>query len=268
MLLSTIKNERNFEPYVYYCAIDKNIKVGTRAGPIKRDVFLIETCIRGKGTIIINDKELHITPRSAYFLFPGDIVTHVNDDPQTREGYYCAVEGVQLERVLKRMGITSESPFAPPEAFDEINRHLMELYLTRDENDLGADMRRTSHIYGVLGALLKECEQTTKNYWLNKAIGFMETNYYADVSVATLAAEVGLERSYFSTLFKNETGMSPYAYLTKLRIRKAKSLMKEESFSIGEIAFAVGIDPQNFARIFKRETGKSPKEYIAGRESN
>ena len=261
MLLSKIKNERNFEPYVYYCAIDKNIKQGTRSGPIKRDVFLIESCIRGYGTIIINNKEFHITPRSAYFLFPGDIVTHVNDDPKTREGYYCAVEGVQIERVLKRMGITSESPFVPPEAFDAVNLHLMELYNTRDEDDLGADMRRTSHIYAILGAVLKECEQTTKNYWLNKAIGFMETNYHTDVSVTTLAAEVGLERSYFSTLFKAEMGMSPYAYLTKLRIKKAKSLIREDSFSIGEIAFAVGLDPQNFARIFQRETGISPREY-------
>ena len=89
----------------------------------------------------------------------------------------------------------------------------------------------------------------------------METNYHTDVSVSTLASEVGLERSYFSTLFKEEMGMSTYANLTKLRIKKAKSLIKEDCFSIGEIAFAVGLDPQNFARIFQRETGKSPREY-------
>ncbi len=261
MLLGGMKNERDFEPFVYYCAIDKNIKQGSKCGPIKRDVFLIETCMRGSGTIIINDKEFHITARTAYFLFPGDIVKHVNDEPETREGYYCAVDGIQLERVLKRVGITSDAPFAPSWAFDEINARVKELYLTRNDSDPGADMRRTAHIYGILGALLKECEQTPKNHWLNKVLGFIETNYHTDISVAKLAAEAGLERSYFSTLFKAEMGMSPYAYLTELRIKKAKSLIKEESFSIGEIAFAVGLDPQNFARIFQRETGLSPKKY-------
>ena len=261
MSLDRTKNKRNFEPFVYYCAVDKNIKQGSKCGPIKRDVFLIETCVRGGGTIIINDKEFHITPRTAYFLFPGDIVKHVNDEPETREGYYCSVDGIQLERVLKRVGITSDSPFAPSRAFDEINAHVKALYVTRDESDPGADMRRTAHIYSILGALLRECEQTPKNYWLGKVIGFIETNYHTDISVATLASEAGLERSYFSTLFKAEMGMSPYAYLTELRIKKAKALMKEKSFSIGEIAFAVGIDPQNFARIFQRELGMTPKEY-------
>ena len=261
MLLDRIKNERNFEPFVYYCAIDKNIKQGTKHGPVKRDVFLIETCVRGGGKIIINDKEFHIGAGSAYFLFPGDIVKHVNDEPKTREGYFCSVDGIQMERVLKRVGITSDSPFAPPRAFDEINAHMKELYLTRDDSDPGADMRRTAHIYSILGALLKECEQTPKNYWLSKVIGFIETNYHTDISVAKLASVAGLERAYFSTRFKSEMGISPYSYLTELRIKKAKALIAEKNFTIGEIAFAVGLEPQNFARIFQRETGISPSRY-------
>ena len=89
----------------------------------------------------------------------------------------------------------------------------------------------------------------------------METNYHNDISVTTLANEIGLERSYFSTVFKAKTGVSPYAYLTSLRIKKAVSLMKEGWLTTGEIASAVGLDPQNFARIFQREHGMSPRQY-------
>ena len=261
MSIDTIKNEYNFEPVVYYCGIDKDLPPGARCGPVRRDVFLIESCAKGYGTIIINDREFPITPRSCYFLLPGDTVTHLTDKTEPREGYYCALEGVRLENVLRMVGINSKKPFAPSELFDEIHEHLMKLYLTRGESDPGSEMRRLAHIYSILGSLLKNGVQSDSNYWFHKAIGFMETNYHNNISVATLANEVGLERSYFSTVFKDKTGVSPYAYLTSLRIKKAVSLMKEGRLTTGEIASAVGLDPQNFARIFQREQGKSPREY-------
>ena len=256
-----LKNEHNYEPVVLCCGIDKDIKPGTRCGPVRRDIFLIESCKKGYGTIIINGREFPITPRSCYFLFPGDIVTHVTDDKEPREGYYCAVEGEAIGRVLHRMGISSESPFARAESFDEIYSHLETLYLTRDEADPGADMRRMAHVYAILSELLRFGDGKDKNRWVQKAIGYMEMNYHTDISVSALANEVGLERTYFSTMFKEQTGVSPHAYLTRLRVKKAISLITSGAFSMGEIATAVGLDPQNFARIFQRETGKSPKEY-------
>ena len=159
------------------------------------------------------------------------------------------------------MGISSESPFARGESFDEIYSHLETLYLTRDEADPGADMRRMAHVYAILSELLRFGDGKDKNRWVQKAIGYMEMNYHTDISVSALANEVGLERTYFSTMFKEQTGVSPHAYLTRLRVKKAISLITSGAFSMGEIATAVGLDPQNFARIFQRETGKSPKEY-------
>ncbi len=254
-------SEHRFEPVVYYCGIDKNLDPGARYGPVTRDVFLVECCHTGYGKIIINNREFSITPRSCYFLFPGDTVTHFADETNPREGYWCAIEGLQVSSALKKAGINSTAPFAPPEVFDEIYSHVENLYLTRDETDLGADLRRTSHLYSILGALLRKGEVTDKNAWVQKAIGFMETNYPDNITVSSLASEIGLERSYFSTLFKSQTGVSPYAYLTYLRVKKAASLIKEGSYSMSEIAEAVGFDSQNFARIFRREIGVTPKEY-------
>lgn len=254
-------SERRLEPVVYYCGIDKNIMPGARYGPIKRDVFLVETCVHGYGAIIINGVEFKITPRSCYFLFPGDTVTHVTDEKEPREGYWCAIEGLQIANALNRAGVSSSAPFAPSEVFDEINAHVEDLYKTREENDLGADLRRTAHIYGILGALLRTENAKNKNAWVQKAIGYMETSYHEQITVATIAAAIGLDRSYFSTLFKSQTGMSPHAYLTYIRIKKAASLIKEQDFSMAEIAEAVGLDVPNFARLFKREVGITPREY-------
>lgn len=254
-------SKHRFEPVVYYCGIDKDLKPGASYGPVVRDVFLVECCVSGYGTIIINNVEFPITPRTCYFLLPGDSVTHVTAKDEPRTGCWCAIEGLHIENALKRAGISSSSPFAPPEVFDEINAHVEELYATRDENDLGADLRRTAHIYSILGSLLRVGGSTDKNVWVEKAIGYMETNYPSDISIAALASEVGLERTYFSTLFKTHTGSSPHEYLTYLRIRKAASLVKDDELSMSEIAETVGLDPKNFTRIFKREIGMTPREY-------
>lgn len=253
--------EHRYEPVVYYCGIDKNLKPGARCGPIRRDVFLIESCSEGYGGLIINGREFEITPRSCYFLFPGDAVTHLTDKKNPREGYFCAVSGLQLAAELKRAGISSESPFAPPEAFDEIYGHLKELYLSRDEADFGAELRRTAHIYNILGALLKIGTAVDKNTWVQKAIGFMERSYHQNLSVSDIAAETGLDRSYFSTLFKEQTGMSPHAYLTRMRIKQAAVMIKEGGGTMASVAESVGLDPENFTRLFRREVGMTPKEY-------
>ena len=90
----------------------------------------------------------------------------------------------------------------------------------------------------------------------------METQYHRRLNVDEIAKEVGLERSYFSTVFKQKCGISPHVYLNSLRIKKACVLMKEEGFSVSAAASSVGLDARNFARIFFRECGCSPLEWL------
>ena len=242
-------------------AIDKDLTPGSKCGPAIRNVFLVECCIGGYGSITINDKLFPITPRSAYFLLPGDTVTHRADEVEPREGFYVSFWGMEYASILKRAGISADHPFAPPEAFDEILEHTKAIYEMQGDADLGAEMRRQSHLYAVFGALLRSSDTTDTNARVARAIGYMETNYPNPISVELLADEVGLERSYLSTLFKEHTGTSPHAYLTSIRVKMAAQLMQDDRYSMSEIAEAVGLQAQNFARIFRRELGVTPLEY-------
>ena len=89
----------------------------------------------------------------------------------------------------------------------------------------------------------------------------MQTHYPDALSVATLADHVGLERTYFSDLFKKKTGLSPYQYLTRLRIQKACQFLAQ-GHSIAETSYLVGMEPHNFGRVFKKEVDCSPREYL------
>ena len=250
------------EPMVYYCDKDTQVPLGTKYGPVIRDIYIVECCTYGKGMLTVNGKEFPVKAGDAFILMPGDTVIHTTDDHVSRDGYWCAIDGLILGRLFSQIGITSDSPFVPQEAYYAVMSQLEKMYAMRDDTDPGADFRRTACIYVMLGELMR-CSSVTadKNMWVQKAIGIMETRYHETLSVASVAEEIGLERSYFSTLFKAQTGLTPHSYLTSLRIKKACTLIRQRDSSISEIASSVGLDPQNFARLFKRETGKTPREY-------
>ena len=92
-----------------------------------------------------------------------------------------------------------------------------------------------------------------------RAVNWMQTNYMNPVSISALAGELNLDRSYFSTLFRRQTGRSPQQYLTELRLEKARTLLLEYGYRPGEAAQAVGYaDIFSFSRMFKRHYGVSP----------
>ncbi len=113
---------------------------------------------------------------------------------------------------------------------------------------------------------MKNKNPTTNDNRIEMAIGLMEAKYHEHLSVEDIATELGLERSYFSVLFKKKTTVSPHKYLTSLRIRKACELIEKGSCSISEAATATGFDPCNFARIFKKELGKTPLIYFNNKQ--
>ena len=71
-----------------------------------------------------------------------------------------------------------------------------------------------------------------------------------------------LHPSYFSTVFKNSTGLSFKEYLNKVRIEESKILLLNTDFSIIDIAIAVGFEDQSyFSKVFKKYTGTTPKQF-------
>lgn len=96
---------------------------------------------------------------------------------------------------------------------------------------------------------------------IQKAINVMENRYSEALNTQDIADIIGVQRSYFSTLFKAQTGLSPYRYFMQLRIRKACALLKDSDMAVAEVAETVGLNAQNFSRTFKREKGVTPREY-------
>ena len=95
-----------------------------------------------------------------------------------------------------------------------------------------------------------------------------DSNYnHEDISLNMVASEVNLSSSHFSTVFGQETGVTFVEYLTKVRMDKAKQLLRTTGTKTTEIAFEVGFrDAHYFSNLFKKTQGCTPKEYRASRK--
>lgn len=85
-----------------------------------------------------------------------------------------------------------------------------------------------------------------------------------EISLNTIAAEVGMSPSYFSSIFSKETGKTFVEYLTEIRMDRAKELLMCSSMKTSEIGYEVGYkDPHYFSYIFKKTQNCTPKEFRA-----
>lgn len=91
---------------------------------------------------------------------------------------------------------------------------------------------------------------------------YVEEHYNEEISLNEVAAKTGFSNSYFSQIFKENTGCSFVQYRTKLRMEKAIWMMEFSKKNITEIAMETGYnDTSYFVRAFKEYTGMTPSQY-------
>ncbi len=91
---------------------------------------------------------------------------------------------------------------------------------------------------------------------------FIEKNIHRQIYVDELADLFSLSTAYFKIWFKQNFGIPPNTYISRIKILRAKELMKTNC-QVTKIAFELGYNSsQYFATVFKKHTGESPKSYM------
>lgn len=110
--------------------------------------------------------------------------------------------------------------------------------------------------------LVNARSRSTKSFVL-KAKEYVHNNYQdEELSLDHICEILGMSNSYFSTIFKKETGTAFTTYLTDYRMNEASRLLVETNEKSYIIAKKVGYtDPNYFSYVFKRKFGVSPSKY-------
>jgi AraC family transcriptional regulator len=94
---------------------------------------------------------------------------------------------------------------------------------------------------------------------LARAVEFMDANLAERLTLDGIAGAVGLSPAHFIRRFKVSTGMAPHKYLVRLRLERAKRLLRETDYSIAQIAFDCGFCHQeHMTRSFGQLAGTTP----------
>lgn len=91
---------------------------------------------------------------------------------------------------------------------------------------------------------------------------YLEEHTEEDLRIGQVCAEFGYSRSFISKLFRTEIGEAPGSYFLRMKITRAKTLIRETDLNFAQISARLSFEnPQYFSRIFKRHTGMTPTEF-------
>ncbi|PYI55578.1 AraC family transcriptional regulator [Paenibacillus flagellatus] len=255
------------------------LEVGTQActpamkfGPGVRDMYILHYVHDGYGTYAADGRAEPIGPGGLFLVVPNTVHSYWPDPDKPWHYSWFGFVGTMAARLAKQAGFVEPAPVRTPEpdvALEPLFRHLMAY---REEP--AKELLLTGLLYRIFGTLAVPDDtpplRPDVGLHVRKAVSFMNARYADPIGLADIAAHVGLDAKYVCRLFRQRLSMSPYRYLTDVRMRKACRLLRSHLLGIAEIARSVGYaDPLLFSRMFKRTIGVSPSAYreMARREN-
>lgn len=207
-------------------------------------------------------------PGSIVVMNPGETHTgySVGDAPLTYRMFY-----IPSQTLINTLPENAAAPY-----FETIcvidkpwARKLLQLHCCLE---LSADpMEKQARFYQTLVAFstrfghnCPQIEAGNESYAIRQVKAFLHANYALPVTIDTLARLTQLNRTYLIRSFTKTVGIPPYAYLTQVRVEKAKQLLAD-GLSPVQTALEVGFaDQSHLNRHFKKLTGTTPRLYRLG----
>ncbi len=226
--------------------------------------------LNGKGIITMNDKTYHIKKGNIFLITKGIAINYYADLEDPWEYMWITFDGEKAADYLTYAGFDADTPVITSTIPTSTYQPTIEKILDANTLTLSNEIRRVGYLYELLSTMIDaQCSSGGEKqyYYSNEtyvehALQYISLNYSKNIKVNDIANDVGINRSYFTSIFKKVMHVSPQEYLMNYRFQKAAELIKSTDLPIQDISNRVGYEnPYNFSKMFKNFYGTSPKNY-------
>ncbi len=224
--------------------------------------------LSGKGRVLIGDSQHSFGPRDVIVVPPRHKNRIIDDEGSAASLYvFClATNLIRFDRqLLDRMNagvLRSSLHFA-----NQVQQRLRRLLF---EQTRGREVTPVTMVGDGIQLLSLLAQQPPASDKIGGGsagdqeevlvyIEHLKNHFFEATTIDAAADQLGLARRRFTSLFKQLTGESWLAYVRRLCIEHAKTLLRDTTLPITSVAFECGFDDlSTFYRQFKRQTGLAP----------
>ena len=145
--------------------------------------------------------------------------------------------------------------------------HQAELEMIRNYHLSSNNLKKSVAIHRMYAFLYQfaintSCTAPADNQYIQSAIQIMHSEYPSPLNMDDICQQLGISYSYFSRLFKEEMGESPFRYYLAMRLENARYMLQNSRMKIKDIAEETGFsDSLYFSRLFRKWYGQSPSQW-------
>ncbi|SEA49800.1 MULTISPECIES: AraC family transcriptional regulator [unclassified Paenibacillus] len=234
-------------------------KSNYRVGPKRIECYSLHFVHEGRVRLEFDGKRVDLQKNDLFCLFPGrTYYYHMLPSESPLQMNWLALDGPKVKPLLELAGLTPESPFGKqmfsPQV-QETSERLIHALACVERWKPAVSLELHGLVYGLLASLVPDtnyAQPTELAGWIHECMDYMELHATEGISVQQVADFAGVHRSYFSNMFTTQVGLPPLKFMQRIRMDKAKQLLKDTDATVTEIALSLGYpNLYSFTRAFK-----------------
>ena len=254
---------------------ESQTKPGHRLGPKVYDFYLMHIILSGKGIFTLEGSRHELGEGHTFLIKPEQLISYESHQEAPWRYRWIAFRGEEAAKLISLAGFNGETQIIKQDHARRAEVLYYQIYQAFRSGKPSAALEAMGLFHllmafysrlavsGIEEDLLKGRLHGDGDQLHQRVVHYLSTQYTHPVSIEQMAESLGYNRAYLSRIFKERTGMSPVSFLLRLRLDKAKLLLREKPhLTIEQTAASVGIqDALYFSKQFRSVYGRSPTAY-------
>lgn len=231
------------------------------------DWISLHFVVSGKGKLIVRDKKYSLSAGDFFYIPANEPTTYYSDEDNPWSYYWISFSLSSSFKIADALKLSADAPKLTAKNKIKVTALFDELF--------ALDVQPTEFAYMTLSAIMQilalesshPTSITPKKISSKKIVATIkktiELNFVnPNFNIKEIAPTLYLSTRQVDRIFKDETGITPRAYLVDVRLQHATKLLEESDYKVKELCNLAGFyDEFQFMKTFKAKYGMTVKEY-------